>query len=153
MKTRYWMVALLLATGTVYADNAKQDDKKAEPKQEPEKKDDAKKKDEAPPKEAGATSAEVKAGTGVENHEIVGEAATFPSGTTVWVWSRITNGQGTIKHVWKRDGQDVWTGTLPVSSSKWSTMTRRTIGAKGAWTVDVQTDAGASLGTVSFTIE
>jgi hypothetical protein len=153
MKTRYWIVALLLATGTVYAEDAKQKDDKAEHKDDAKPKKDDTKKEEAPPKEAGAASAEVKAGTGVENHEIVGEAATFPAGATVWVWSRVTNGQGTIKHVWKRDGQDVWTGTLPVSSARWSTMTRRTIGSKGSWTVDVQTDAGASLGTVSFTIE
>jgi hypothetical protein len=126
MKTRYWLVAMMLASGSVYAEEAKQ---------------------------AGTASAEVKAGTAVEKHEIVGEAATFPAGSTVFVWSRITNGQGTVKHVWKRDGKDVWTATLPVSSNRWSTQTRRTIGGKGAWTVDVQTDAGASIGTVSFTVE
>ena len=159
MKTRYLFVAMMLATGTVSAESAKKEEpKKEEPKKEEPKKEEPKKdakKDEAPapPKDASGASAEVKAGTGVENHEVVGEASTFPSGTTVWVWSRITNGQGTVKHVWKRDGQEVWTGTLPVSSNRWSTMTRRTIGSKGAWTVDVTTDAGASLGTVSFTIE
>jgi hypothetical protein len=140
MGKRHWIVALMLATGTVSADDAKKPDKPAEAKP-------------APPKEAAAASAEVKAGTGVEKHEIVGEASTFPAGTTVWVWSRITNGQGTVKHVWKLDGKEVWTATLPVGSERWSTMTRRTIGAKGAWEVDVQTDAGASIGSVSFKVE
>lgn len=138
MRIRYWMIALLLATGTASAEDAK---KPAEPRPAP-----------APADPAGA-SAEVKAGTGVEKHEIVGEASTFAPGTMVWVWSRITNGQGKIKHVWKQDGREVWTATLPVNSARWSTMSRRTIGAKGSWEVDVQTEAGASIGSVSFKIE
>jgi hypothetical protein len=105
------------------------------------------------PKDASGASAEVKAGTGIEKHEVVGEAATFPAGTTVWVWSRVVNGEGNIKHVWKRDGKEVWTATLPVGSKNWSTASRRAISGAGSWAVDVQTDAGAALGTVSFTIQ
>jgi hypothetical protein len=105
------------------------------------------------PKDASGASAEVKAGTGIEKHEVVGEAATFPAGTTVWVWSRVVNGEGNIKHVWKRDGKEVWTATLPLGSKNWSTASRRAIPAAGSWAVDVQTDAGAALGTVSFTIQ
>jgi len=82
---------------------------------------------------AGDVSAEVKAGTGVEKHEIVGEATTFPAGTTVWVWSRVTGAEGSVKHVWKRDGQVAWTATLAVGSKKWSTQSRRTIQKAGAW--------------------
>lgn len=136
---RYWVVAMMLATGGVAAaEDAKKPDKPAQP---------------APAPAPAGASAEVKAGTGVEKHEIVGEASTFPAGSTVWVWSRITNGQGTIKHVWKFEGKEVWTGTLPVGSARWSTMTRRTIGQKGSWEVDVQTEAGASIGSVSFKVE
>src|SRR6185503_102537 len=91
------------------------------------------------PKDTSGASAEVKVGTGVENHEIVGEAATFPTGTTVWVWSRVVNGEGNVKHVWKRDGKDVWTATLPVGSKRWSTQSRRAITTAGSWSVDVQT--------------
>src|SRR5262245_16887079 len=141
MGNRHWIIALMLATGTAYADDTKKTDKPAESKPAP------------PPKDAAGASAEVKAGTGVEKHEIVGEASTFPGGTTVWVWSRITNGQGNVKHIWKLDGKEVWTATLPVSSARWSTMTRRTIGAKSSWEVEVQTEAGASIGTVSFKVE
>ena len=141
MRNRYWIIALMLATGTASAQDVKQTDKPAESKPAP------------PPKDTAGASAEVKAGTGVEKHEIVGEASAFAPGTTVWVWSRITNGQGAVKHVWKQDGNVVWTATLPVSSARWSTMSRRTIGAKGSWEVDVQTDAGTSIGTVSFKIE
>ena len=88
-----------------------------------------------------------------EEAYVAHEAATFPAGTTVFVWSRITNGQGTVKHVWKRDGKDVWTATLPVGSKRWSTQSRRAITTAGSWSVDVQTEAGASIGTVSFTIQ
>ena len=137
MRNRYWIIALMLATGTAYAEDAK---KPAEAKP-------------APAPAPASASAEVKAGTGVEKHEIVGEASTFAPGTTVWVWSRITNGQGTVKHVWKMDGKEMWTATLPVGSARWSTMSRRTMHTKGSWDVDVQTDAGVSIGSVSFKVE
>jgi hypothetical protein len=135
------LLVIALAAGTAHADDAKQPPAAA----------DTKPKDAA--KDASAASAEVKAGTGVENHAIVGEATSFPSGTTVWVWSQITGGEGSIKHVWKRDGKDVWTATLPVGSRKWATSSRRTIPSAGSWQVDVTTDAGQQLGTVSFTIQ
>jgi len=139
------LLVIALAAGTAYAD---------EPKPAPAA--DAKPKDapkDAAPKDASGAAAEVKAGTGVEKHEIVGEAASFPAGSTVWVWSRVTNGEGNIKHVWKRDGKEVWSATLPVGSKLWTTMSRRTIPAAGSWEVAVTSEAGAQLGTVSFTIQ
>lgn len=110
----------------------------------------------APPpaaKDTSGASAEVKAGTGVEKHEIVGESASFPAGTTVWVWSRVTNGEGNIKHVWKLDGKEVWSATLPVGSKLWSTQSRRTIPKAGSWEVEVMTEGGASIGKVAFTVQ
>jgi len=98
-------------------------------------------------------SAEVKAGTGVEKREIVGESATFPAGTTVWVSSKLTNAERQVKHVWKRDGKAVWTATLNVGGKKWSTSSRRAISKAGSWEVDVQTADGASIGTVAFTVQ
>ncbi len=102
---------------------------------------------------AGDTSAEVKVGTGVEKFEITGESATFPAGTTVWVWSRIKGGEGNIKHVWKKDGKEVWTATLNVGGKDWRTQSRRTISKAGDWEVEVQTEAGASIGSVKFSIQ
>ena len=148
------LLVIALAAGTGYADDAKKDAPKSEAK-EPAKdaKDAAKDAPKEAAKDASGATAEVKAGTGVENHEIAGEAASFPAGTTVWVWSRVTNGEGNIKHVWKLDGKEVWTATLPVGSKRWSTQSRRVIPKAGSWQVDVQTDAGAQLGTVSFTVQ
>ncbi len=107
----------------------------------------------APTAPAGDVSAEVKAGTGVEKRAIVGEASTFPAGTTVWVWSLVKGAEGSVKHVWKRDGQVAWTATLNVGSKKWSTQSRRTIPKAGSWEVEVQTADGAPIGTVAFTIQ
>jgi hypothetical protein len=112
-----------------------------------------KKEPPAADKAKGDASAEVKVGTGIDKHEITGEAATFPTGTTVFVWSRIINNEGTVKHVWKKDGETVWTATLPVSSKRWSTQTRRTIGKASNWEVEVQTESGQKLGSVSFKVE
>ena len=131
------LLVIALAAGTASADEAKKPDAAADAK----------------PKDAAGASAEVKAGTGVEKHEIVGEATSFPAGTTVWVWSRVTNGEGNIKHTWKRDGKEVWSATLPVGSKLWSTSSRRRIPSAGSWEVAVTTEAGAQLGTVSFTVQ
>jgi len=133
------LLLIALAAGTVgyaWADDAKQP---------PAAKD--------APKNASSVSVEVKAGTGVEKRGIVGEAASFPAGTTVWVWSRITGGEGNIKHVWKRGGKEMWSATLPVGSKDWTTSSRRTIAEAGSWQVDVQSEDGVQLGTVSFTIQ
>ena len=142
------LLVIALAAGTGYADDAKS---KEAAKEAP--KEAAKEAPKEAAKDASGATAEVKVGTGVEKHEIAGEAASFPAGTTVFVWSRVLNGEGNIKHVWKLDGKDVWTATLPVSSKRWSTQSRRAIPKAGNWSVDVQTEAGASLGTVSFTIQ
>lgn len=108
--------------------------------------------DSKPAPTAGDASAEVKAGTGVEKREIVGEATSFPAGTTVWVWSLVHNAEGSVKHVWKRDGKAVWTATMKIGSKKWSTSSRRTIPKAGSWEVDVQTADGTSIGNIAFTV-
>ena len=104
------------------------------------------------PAQASAASADVKAGTGVDKRQIVGEASSFTKGTTVWVWSQVSNSEGTIKHVWKLDGKAVWTATLPVKSKKWSTQSRRTITKPGNWEVEVTAEDGTSLGKVAFSV-
>jgi hypothetical protein len=133
MKRTLLVLCMALAGGSAYAEDTKPADKPA-----------------AAPTTAAA---EIKAGTGVDKHEIVGEAASFPAGTTVWVWSRITNGDGDVKHVWKQDGKEIWTATLPVSSKRWSTQSRRTIAKAGNYEVEVTAADGTSLGTVKFTVQ
>jgi hypothetical protein len=103
-----------------------------------------------PPGETAVT-AEVKAGTGVENRAIVGESHEFTAGTRVWIWSRIANAKGrTAQHRWRRDGTDFWTANLKVGSNKYSTNSRRNVRA-GKWTVDVIVD-GETLATARFVV-
>ncbi|MEZ4360978.1 MAG: DUF2914 domain-containing protein [Kofleriaceae bacterium] len=99
-------------------------------------------------------SAEVKVAKGVENREPVEEGDTFPAGTTVWAWTRILNGEGEVKHVWKRDGKELWRATLDVRSKKWTTYSRRKLNKPGSYSVDVVGGPEDTvIGTVSFTIE
>ncbi len=105
------------------------------------------------PSPSGA-SAEVKAAKGVENRLPVEEGSTFEAGTTVWAWSLIHGAEGTtVKHVWKKDGTEVWFATLAVGSKKWTTYSRRKLTKAGSYSVDVTGEDGAVLGTVAFTVQ
>lgn len=102
---------------------------------------------------AGAVSAEVKAGTGVENKEVAGEATEFAAGTKVFVWSRVFNAGGTkVTHVWKLNGQKNWQVGLNIGSKRWSTSSRRKVKA-GSWTVEVVAADGSVIGSVDFTVK
>lgn len=105
------------------------------------------------PSQAAAASAEVKACKGVENREPVEEGTTFAAGDKIWAWSRITGATGTeVTHVWKKDGKEVWSVSLPVKSNRWTTYSRRTVQA-GQYEVVVTGQDGSALGSVSFTVQ
>lgn len=97
-------------------------------------------------------AAEVKAGTGVEKREVVGEASEFSKGSVVWAWSRVQNAEPNVKHVWKLDGKEVWSMSLAVGSKRWATYTHHTVRSAGKWQVDVQTESGETIGTTGFTV-
>ncbi len=106
---------------------------------------------EAPAQQGAA--AEVKAAKGVENKEPVEEGTSFAVGDKVWVWSRITGAASTtVKHVWKKHGQEVWSASLPVKGNRWTTSSRRTVQA-GQYVVEVQGEDGSVLGSVSFDVQ
>lgn len=101
-----------------------------------------------------APGAEVKAGKGVEANKPTETGDTFAVGDTVWVWSNITDAEGTsVKHVWKKDDKEVWTASLEIKSKNWSTWTRRAMSSAGSWTVEVQAADGSKIGSVSFTVK
>ena len=110
---------------------------------------------EAPPAEgASSAAADVKAGTGYEQHAVVGEATSFPAGTKVYAVSTVTGAGGTdVKHVWKKDGAEIWTATLHIGSSRWTTATMRTLSKAGSYEVDVVGADGADLGKIEFTVQ
>lgn len=102
---------------------------------------------------AFAATVEVKAAKGVEKHEPVGEATEFAVKDTVWVWTRVTDGDGTtIKHEWKRDGKEEWSTELPVRSTTWVTHSRRMVEA-GSYTVEILAGDGSKLAEVAFTVK
>ena len=108
----------------------------------------------APPAASGSASADVHVGTGYEKHAVTGEAASFPAGTKVFVVSLVTGANGTqVKHVWKKDGAELWTATLSVGSDKWTTSSRRQLPKAGAYEVDVVGADGTQLGKVEFQIQ
>lgn len=102
---------------------------------------------------AAAAAAEVKAAKGVESREPVDEGTSFAAGEKVYIWSRITGAADTtIKHVWKKDGNEIWTASLPVKSVRWTTYSRRSVSA-GQYQVEVQGQDGSVLGSVSFSVQ
>jgi len=102
---------------------------------------------------AQGAAAEVKAAKGVENKEPVEEGASFAAGDKVWIWSRITGAANTtVKHVWKKNGQELWFASLPVKGNRWTTSSRRTV-QPGQYVVEVQGEDGSVLGSVSFDVQ
>jgi len=156
-----WMglVSVSIAGGVAMADDAKKPDAPAtqpsKPAPPPAPSNDAPKdKEPAPAPSTSGAAAEVHVGTGYEKHAIVGEAATFTPGTTVFVVSLVTGANGTqVKHVWKKDGADLWTGTVNIGSNKWTTSTRRKLSKAGAYEVSVVGADGAELGKIEFSIQ
>lgn len=102
---------------------------------------------------AQGAAAEVKAAKGVENKEAVEEGTSFAAGDKVWIWSRITGAANTtVKHVWKKNGQEIWFASLPVKGNRWTTSSRRTV-QPGQYVVEVQGEDGSVLGSVSFDVQ
>jgi hypothetical protein len=136
------LIALVLTiaflTGTAAAQNA------APPATQPRE----------PAPAASGASAEVKAAKGVDKREPVEPGSSFEAGTTVWAWSLVSGAEGTtVKHVWKKDGTEVWQANLKIGSKKWTTYSRRTLKKAGAYSVDVVGEDGTVLGTVDFTVQ
>lgn len=102
---------------------------------------------------AQAAAAEVKAAKGIENKEPVDEGTSFAAGEKVWVWSRVTGVvDAGIKHVWKKNDQQIWVANLPVKSTRWTTYSRRTV-QPGQYVVEVQAEDGSVLGSVAFDVQ
>src|SRR5262245_35741469 len=97
-------------------------------------------------------AAVVKAATGVEDRQPVGESSQFKKGDRVFVWSQIKNADGqSVDHVWKRDGKEFWRAHFDVASASWRVNSRVANAASGSYVVDV-TAGDDVLGSVSFTV-
>jgi hypothetical protein len=93
----------------------------------------------------------------VENLTPVGPDVSFDSGVgKLYCFTRINSGQppAVIKHLWFQGDRMVMEVTLPVKSASWRTYSTKTIlpSATGPWKVDVTSEDGTVLKTLSFTI-
>ena len=75
----------------------------------------------------------------------------------LYCFTRIVGAQGdtTVTHLWKLNGQEVARVELPVRSSDWRTWSSKTIpsDAKGEWEVDVLDAQGKRLKTIKFRLK
>ena len=93
-------------------------------------------------------------GTGVVNHELIGEAEQFAEGTQVWFWTRVegaTSGQ-TIRHVWIHEGQEALSVSLRLGGARWRTQSYKNLhsGTTGHWVVEARDEAGRVLASREF---
>lgn len=101
-----------------------------------------------------AASAEVKAGSGYEKFAVTGEATSFPAGTLVFAVSTVRGAEGTtVRHIWKKDGAELWTASLNIGAARWTTSSRRLLNKAGEYEVSVVGADGSELGKVTFTIQ
>ena len=112
----------------------------------------------APKAAAGAASAEVKVGTGVENHAPVGAADHFSiaAGTKLWAWAQLDGmTPGTVSVVWKKEGTEVLKTELNVPTPRYRTQAYRTFTKQcaGKWTATFVSADGAELGSAAFTVD
>jgi hypothetical protein len=106
----------------------------------------------------GLTVLEAVACKSVENRNPVGAAEKFPTNVgRLYVFTKLTlNGtsESSVKHIWKHNGKDLATVTLPVRGPQWRTYSSKTIDPSqtGDWTVDIL-NGSAVVKTVAFRIE
>ncbi len=93
-------------------------------------------------------------GTGVVNHQLIGEAERFAEGTQVWFWTWIggaTSGQ-TIHHVWLHEGREMLSVPLRLGGVRWRTQSYKTLhpGTTGHWAVEARDETGRVLARQDF---
>ena len=104
-----------------------------------------------------SASAEVKVGTSVANHEIVGEAASFTitPETKLYTWVKVTGmADQTVTVTYLKDGNEVSKVELNVPRSPFRTHAYKTFrkGDEGSWTASARASDGTELGKAEFTV-
>ncbi len=97
---------------------------------------------------------DMKFGTGVENHEVVGESAAFPASTeTVYCWMRVTGAAGkTLMAKWFLNDNLLSEVPIEVKYSPTRTYSSKTIaGNKGTWKVELYDDTNKMVKSGTFT--
>jgi hypothetical protein len=98
----------------------------------------------------------LKFGTGIENNDITGEAASFPAATEkVYCWLKVTGAEGqTIKVKWYHNGEFMNDVDLDIKYASMRTYAYKTIYSNtGDWKVEVLSAAGEVLQAATFKVE
>lgn len=104
-------------------------------------------------------SATVKVGTGIENRDVTGEAATLQiaADTNVYLWAKVSGlpADATVKLVFARGEGAAWERERAAAGSPYRLWVYRTFRAadSGEWTAKVLGPDGAELGSVKFQVE
>lgn len=104
-------------------------------------------------------SATVKVGTGIENRDVTGEAATLQiaADTNVYLWAKVSGlpADATVKLVFARGEVAVWEHERVAAGSPYRLWVYRTFRAadSGEWTAKILGPDGTELGSVSFQVE
>jgi len=101
----------------------------------------------------GMKVTEMKIGTDVQNKEIVGEDSTFALNSKVFVWMRVTGGNGdSLVITWGHAGM-AHSMTVGIGSNSWRTWAYKNATAAGEWTVTASTKSGDVLKKATFTVK
>lgn len=104
-------------------------------------------------------SATVKVGTGIENRNVIGEAATLRTAadTNVYLWAKVSGlpADATVKLVFARGEVAAWERERAAAGSPYRLWVYRTFRAadSGEWTARVLGPDGAELGPSRFQVE
>jgi len=106
----------------------------------------------------GITVLEAVSCKSIEDKAPVSENTKFPADVgRVHVFTKVkVDAQETsIKHIWHYQDKEVATVTLPVGAPQWRTYSSKQIDAtyKGDWRVDITTEKGDILKSITFQIE
>lgn len=102
---------------------------------------------------AADLTAEVKFASEVQDRQPVSPGASFAPGK-LYCWNLLQGGEGdyAIRHVWYKDGKQVWKRTVRAKGKKWVTWSFHNVTA-GSWKVELQDESGKTIQTGEFTVK
>jgi len=102
---------------------------------------------------AAELAAEVRFATEVEDRQPVSPGASFAPGK-LYCWNLLKGGEGeyAIRHVWYKDGKQVWRRSVRARGATWVTWSYFNV-TPGSWKVELQGSDGKVIQTGEFTVK
>lgn len=96
-------------------------------------------------------------GTGLIDHQLVGQSDRFSEGTRVSFQTLVLGGSTgqVVRHFWFREGRQVMRADLAIGSARWRTSSRLLLprGSAGQWAVEARSSDGRLLARDEFVCE